>query len=115
MSLSLYTDVHVRQEIVDGLRRRGVDVVTAREDGAARWPDDALVTRAGQLERVLVSQDEHMLGHATTRQRRGAHFGGVIYGHQLRVTIGGCIDDLELVAKVYEPADMADRVLYLPL
>lgn len=115
MSLALYTDVHVRQEITDALRLRGVDVVTAREDGADRLPDDSLLDRAAELGRVLVSQDRDLLAHATARQRTGIRFTGVVYGHQLRVTIGGCIEDLELIAKVYEPADMADRVLYLPL
>ena len=33
----------------------------------------------------------------------------------MNVTIGQCVADLELIAKVYEPADMANRVEYLPL
>jgi hypothetical protein len=32
-----------------------------------------------------------------------------------RATVGQAIDDLELVAKVYEPADMLSRVKYIPL
>ena len=31
------------------------------------------------------------------------------------VTIGQCVSDLELMAKVYEPVDMANRVEHLPL
>ncbi|AFY30690.1 hypothetical protein Cal7507_0188 [Calothrix sp. PCC 7507] len=34
MSVPLYMDVHVPQAITDQLRRRGVDVLTAHEDGA---------------------------------------------------------------------------------
>lgn len=46
MSLRLYMDVHVRWAITAGLRRRGLDVLTAQEDGAARFEDPALLDRA---------------------------------------------------------------------
>ena len=44
MSLALYMDVHVPAAITRALRRRGVDVLTAQEDGNARLPDPALLT-----------------------------------------------------------------------
>jgi len=53
-------DVHVRWAITAGLRRRGVDVLTVQEDGAARFEDPALLDRATQLGRVLVSQDDDL-------------------------------------------------------
>jgi hypothetical protein len=108
-------DVHVPAAITSGLRRREVDVLTAQADDATRLPDDVLLQRATTLGRVLTAQDEDLLIEAERRQRNGKPFAGVIYEHQLDVTIGQCIDDLELMAKVYEPADMADRVEYLPL
>jgi predicted nuclease of predicted toxin-antitoxin system len=108
-------DVHVRWAITDGLRRRGVDVVTAQEDGAARLDDPPLLDRVSELGRVLFSQDEDLLREATRRQATGEHFSGVIYSHQLRITIGQAIRDLDLIAKVYEPSDMENRVEYLPL
>ncbi len=40
MSLRFYMDVHVPQAITDELRRRGVDVLTAQEDGQAEAEDD---------------------------------------------------------------------------
>ena len=33
----------------------------------------------------------------------------------LRITIGRCVQDLELIAKAGEPEEMANRVEYLPL
>jgi hypothetical protein len=63
----------------------------------------------------LFTQDKGLLREATQRQRRGEAFSGVIYGHQLLVTIGQCIRDLELIALAGEPADVANRVEYLPL
>jgi hypothetical protein len=115
VSLKLYMDVHVRRAITSALRLRGVDVLTAQEDGATRLPDDRLLDRATELDRVLFSQDRDLLVEATERQRNGDHFVGVIYSHQLGITIGQSIDDLELLAKAAEPEDLAGRVEYLPL
>lgn len=39
----------------------------------------------------------------------------MIYGHQLQVTLGQCISDLELIATAAEPGDLASRVYFLPL
>ena len=115
VSVALYMDVHIRWAITAGLRRRGVDVLTAQEDGAARYEDPALLDRATQLGRVLVSQDDDLLQEAARRQAAGERFSGVVYSHQLRITVGQAIRDLELLASVYEPVDMENRVEYLPL
>ena len=108
-------DHHVPRAITNGLRLRGVDVLTAHEDGASRLRDPALLDRATELERVLFTQDDDLLTEATWRQQEGQTFSGVIYAHQLHVSIGGCIRDLELVARASEPEDMAAQVLFLPL
>jgi hypothetical protein len=92
-----------------------VDVLTAQLDGAADLADPELLDRATESRRVLFSQDDDLLAEATRRQRIGEPFGGVIYGHQLRVTIGGAIQDLEWLAKLGEAEEFANRVEYLPL
>jgi hypothetical protein len=38
-----------------------------------------------------------------------------VYAHQLYVTVGRCINDLELIAKAGMPEDLANRVQFLPL
>lgn len=115
MSVKLYFDVHVRAAVTDGLRLRGVDVLTAQEDGASRMDDPDLLNRAGDLGRVVFTQDQDFLAEAHRRQASGEPFIGVIYAHQLHVTVGQCVNDLELLANVYEPEDMANNVEYLPL
>lgn len=115
MPLRLMMDVHVRRQITVGLRVRGVDVLTAQEDGSDRLDDPVLLDRARELGRVLFSQDRDLLVEATARQRSAIPFPGVIYAPQLAVTVGQAVADLELIAKVYDPADIADRVEFLPL
>ncbi len=108
-------DVHVRRAISDGLRRAGVDVLTAQDDGSTRLPDPELLDRATELGQVLFSQDDDLLREATEHQELGRSFSGVVYAHQLRITVGQAIRDLQLIAEVYEPEDIASRVEYLPL
>jgi predicted nuclease of predicted toxin-antitoxin system len=115
VSLGLYMDVHVRQAVTDGLRRRGVDVLTAQEDNAAQLLDDDLLDRAITLGRVLFSQDEDLLREAARRQRSGEVFAGLIYTHQRRITDRQCIDELELLAQIEDPEAFRNRVEYLPL
>ena len=115
MSVGLYLDVHVRRSVTDGLRSRGVDVLTAQEDRAGELDDPQLLSRATSLGRVLFTQDDDLLREAAGRQQRGEAFAGVIYAHQLNVTVGQCIDDLELIAQASEPGEWSNRLMYLPL
>lgn len=108
-------DVHVSFAVTEGLDRRGVDVLTAQSDGSSRLEDTDLLDRAAVLGRILFSQDADLLREATRRQRSGESFAGVVYVHQNKLTVGQMIDDLELIAKVYEPHDLESRVEYLPL
>ena len=115
MTIALYMDHHVPRAITAGLRLRGVDVLTAYEDGMSEAEDDDLLDLATELERVLFTQDVDLLTEASRRQREGVAFQGVIYAHQLRVTIGTCVQDLEIIAKAGEPEDLVNRIQFLPL
>jgi hypothetical protein len=107
-------DVHINQAITDGLRLRGVDVLTAQEDGSDRLPDPDLMDRAAALGRVLFSYDEDMLIEAARRQQEGIAFAGLIHEHFLDVHIGQCVHDLELIAQACDLEELANRVEYLP-
>ncbi len=115
MTLALYMDEHVASAITEGLRRRGIDVLTIQEDGRLGLDDPPLLDRATELGRVLFTRDRDLLQEGARRQQSGEHFAGIIYAHLLRVTIGQCIQDLELLAGVCEPQEIAERVQYLPL
>ena len=115
MAIRLYMDHNVPRAISDGLRARGVDVITSFEDGTNELDDPVLLDRAAELGRVLFTRDYNLLQEATARQRNEILFSGVIYAHQLRVSIGVCIRDLEIIAKVGEPEDLKNSIEYLPL
>jgi len=52
---------------------------------------------------------------AALRRRNSITFQGSIYAHQLRVPIGACVRDLEIIASAGEPADMLSAIEFLPL
>ncbi|MBI2480359.1 MAG: DUF5615 family PIN-like protein [Planctomycetia bacterium] len=115
MNTSLYMDHHVKAAISSGLRQRGVDVLSCAEDGANTWEDIAILERATELERVVFTQDDDFLVIADDWLSKGREFSGVIYGHQRSITIGQAIHDLELIAKVIEPMELRNRIVFLPL
>src|SRR5215210_4576799 len=98
MPITLYMDQHVPRAITVGLRLRGVDVLTAYEDGTSDLADPELLDRASALSRALFSQDDDLLAEAARRQEAGVPFNGVVYAHQLHVSIGVCVRDLEIIA-----------------
>ena len=115
MSLGLYVDVHVPAAITRGLRRRGVDVLRAQEDHAERLPDNELLQRATRAGRLLFSQDEDLLAEGAAQQAKREHFAGIVFARQTGVSVGACVRDLEIICKVLTPAEVANKVIYLPL
>jgi len=116
MFVSLYMDVNISGLITRQLRRRGIDVLTAQEDGLATTPDPQLLDRATELGRVFVSGDKHFLAEAARRQSNGAHFPGVIHlSGKPNIPIGIFIEQLELLAKAELPDNFTNQVYYLPL
>jgi predicted nuclease of predicted toxin-antitoxin system len=115
MSTPIYMDVHVPAAISEGLRRRGIDVVTAQDDHATTLHDEGLLRRATELGRVLFSQDDDLLRITAAWQAEGKILQGVIYAHQMRAGIGQLVEDLELLLICCDPGELANRVVYLPL
>lgn len=115
MGVGLYIDVNVPAAMSQGLRHRGIDVLTSQEDGTRSWADEALLDRATQLNRILVTQDGDFLEIASHWQSCGRDFAGVVYSHQRSAGIGRIVDDLELLATCADQHELLNRVTYLPL
>jgi predicted nuclease of predicted toxin-antitoxin system len=113
VSVALYMDVHVHRALTEGLRTRGVDVLTAQEDGTAEWEDPDLLERATAVNRVLFTNDRDFLRIVAERQQSGQPFVGVLYAPQAS-PLGRVLRDLELCALACEPGDFVDALTYLP-
>ncbi len=115
MPLPIYMDVHIPLVVTQGLRRKGIDVLTSQEDGTAELDDEALLDRAAMLGRLLFTQDQDFLGIASERQATGSPFLGILFANQHGASLGRLIDDIELVASCGEWEEFSNRVTYLPL
>ena len=109
--IRFYCDEHVPSAVVSRLRGRGVDCLTVQQDGRGGLPDPGVLDRAGELGRVVLTSDADFARLAHERQRDGESFAGVVKLNDPSVAVG----DLLVLAECYGPADMADRIEYLPL
>jgi hypothetical protein len=108
-------DVHVPQAVTSQLRRKGIDVLTADEDRTTRFDDEALLDRATQLKRLLVTQDIRFCARAGAWQESARHFSGLAFAHQLSITIGQFVSDLELIAVASADGECDNQIFRLPL
>ena len=112
MAHALYMDTCVRSAITNGLRARGVDVLTTQEDGHTQTPDPLVLDRAGELGRVVYSEDEDFVIEGVRRQRAGIPFAGVVYAHQ-SVPIGRCVEGLQTIAEMRSAEEVVNNVTYV--
>ena len=108
-------DVHIPAAITDGLRRNGLDVVTSQEDGTSTAIDEALLTRATSMGRLLFTCDEDFLAIGAAWQQSKKEFCGILFTAQLGLSIGRLIADITLIAELCTPEELANQVIYLPL
>lgn len=114
MPVRFYFDHNVNQAVIYGLRLRGLDVMTAFEDGAHQLPDPDLLDRATTLGRVLVSSDIDLVIEARHRQHAGVYFAGVVFVSQA-LGVGLCIEQLELLAGAGKARELVGSLEFLPL
>jgi predicted nuclease of predicted toxin-antitoxin system len=106
--IRFYTDEHVSQAVVRGLRRRGVDVVTAVDAGMLSAPDPEHLARAHAGGRVVFTQDRDFLRlHAEAAQHSG-----IVYARQ-GTPVGEIIQGLVLIYEVLDPEEMRDHREFL--
>ena len=103
-----YTDEHVAKAVARGLRRRGVDALTAAEAGMLRATDDEHLRFATERQRVVFTQDDDFLRlHA-----QGIEHCGIVYAPQ-QTPIGTIVSGLMLVFQVLTPDEMRNHVEFL--
>jgi hypothetical protein len=112
--LAILLDHHIRAEIATALRHRGLDVLTAFDDGSSRIDDEELLARATLLGRVLVSQDRDLLAIAARWQEEGRPFAGLVFAGKQDADVGSTCEWLLLVAEVMLPEEMQNRVEFVP-
>lgn len=121
--ISLAADEDLDARITRGVLRRepGLDLVRAQEAGLRSASDPEVLAWTAGERRVLLTHDtDTMPAHAYARAAEGRPMPGVVAVPQIdapprRLSIGEAIEDVLLVAAVYEPGDLEGQVIYIPL
>ena len=107
-------DVHVPIAVAEGLRRRGIDVVTAQDAGYALLGDEPLLARAAEQGRVLATQDADFLESVSRWSREGRECLGVIFARQ-GISVGVFVEELELCLHGLTDEELRNQVVFVPL
>ena len=83
-------------------------------DGAATLDNSSPLDRAPEFNLPLYTHNADLLVESHRQRQASKSFAGVIYSHQLRGPVGKCVDDLELIAKNFDPDDLKNRVEFIP-
>jgi predicted nuclease of predicted toxin-antitoxin system len=106
--IQFYLDEHVPRAVTEGLRRRGVDVLTAREAGMLQAKDEQHLAFALSEGRVIVTQDADFLRLHTA----GRPHAGIVYVPQ-QTAVGTIVRGLMLIYDILSPEAMTNHVEFL--
>jgi hypothetical protein len=109
--LTAYADEHVKAPIVEGLRRRGVDIVTAQERGQRQTDDEILLATATAENRVFLTNDTDFLRIHGAWMAAGRSHAGIVYWPQGR-PIGEAIRRIHQHLLQSAPDDTANVVKF---
>ena len=115
MTICLYMDHNVVRAVVDGCRSKGLDVLTAYEDGWHEKSDVEVLARAASLVRIVFTQDTGFIVLAAECQALGVPFAGVIFARHGDISIRKVIDDLVLICNALDVENLSNKLIWLPL
>ena len=108
-AIRYFADQHLPRPVVDGLRRRGIDVLTAQEAGRCGVPDPDQLAFATAQGRVLVTFDPDFLA----LHQAGTPHAGIAWCPATKYSIGELIQTLVLVHAALTADEMHNHVEHL--
>jgi predicted nuclease of predicted toxin-antitoxin system len=111
--LPSYADVHVPYPIVQGLRMRGMHVVTAQDRGHHQAHDGVLLSQALQEHRVMLTCDHDFLRLAASLSRQGEPFAPIYFWPQQARSIGEMIRRILAEASEGDYRNACSQVFFL--
>jgi hypothetical protein len=107
--LQFFMDQHFPGPASRGLRRHGVDVLTAQEASRCGFPDKEQLAFATRLDRVLLSFDIDFLA----LHQSGVSHADIAWCPESKYSIGGLIQALLLLHGVLDQAAMRNHLEFL--
>ena len=109
MPLALLCDEHIPYPVIEGLRRRGIDVTTVQQLGMRGASDQVILQTARGQGRVIYTNDVDFLRH----HAMGIDHSGIIYHHALDYSLGEAIRRVSIACEALSTEEMMDRIVFL--
>ncbi len=106
----IYADENIERSVIDGLRRRGIEVFSAKEHRYSGKPDEFHIKKAAEIKAVILTHDIDFLKITSTP---GVNHTGIIFSHPKNVSIGQCIKGVELIVNILTDKDMENHIEFL--
>jgi hypothetical protein len=106
--IRFYADEHIPKAVIQGLRQRGVDILTVAEAALLAANDVTHLRFVREVSRVIVTQDDDFLRLAAA----GESHAGIVYAPQ-HTSVSALIHGLLLIHRVLDAEEMADHVEFL--
>jgi len=108
--MKIFADENIERSIIDGLRRRKIEVISVIELGYEGLPDEFHIQKAYEIKAVILTHDFDFLRIAS---KPGINHCGIIFAHSKNVSIGQCIRGVELIINILTVEDMKNHVEFL--
>ncbi|MBI3600510.1 MAG: DUF5615 family PIN-like protein [Nitrospinae bacterium] len=108
--MKIYADENIERSIIEGLRRRRIEVISARELGYIGKSDEFHIKKAFDIKAVVLTHDVDFLIMASRPEV--SHY-GIIFSHSKNVSIGQCIRGVELIANILTDREMENHIEFL--
>lgn len=108
IEIEFYSDENVSAAVIQGIRRRGISVLSTPEAGMLGASDAEHFVLATSRRLVILTQDDDFLKIAS---QEDSHY-GIVYAAQ-GTSIGAIVSGVVLIAENLDAADMVDHIEYI--
>lgn len=111
--MKIYCDENVEAAIVEGLRRRNIKVISARESENLGKSDEYHLEFANKNGAIILTHDIDFLKLAHQWNTEKKEHKGIIFAHPQHISIGECIRRAELVTNFLSEEEMRNHIEFL--
>ena len=108
--MKIYADENIERSIIEGLRRRKIEVVSTSELGYLSKSDEFHLKKASELKAVILTHD---IAFVKMESSSDVNHSGIIFSHPKTASIGQCIRGVELIASVLTDEEMGNHIEFL--
>ena len=109
MQPKFYSDENVPLAVSKALKKRGIDILTAKDAGMLNQQDNAHLSLAISEKRAVITHDSDFLKLLINE---AGHYGMLFFTKQVK--IGEAIEEIEKVHLAYSAEDLKGITLFLP-